>query len=83
MYTLEKRKLIYIMTRKMVWYHTKCLTPGQGTPLWFDPTWVIGNCELCKMDIEGQDWWNNCSYNSSQRRLFDGINLNRNYWYSN
>ena len=81
MYTIAKRKLIYIMTRKPVWFHTKCLTPGPGTPLWFDPTWVIGECELCKMDIESQDCWNNCSYNNSQRKLFDSINLDRNYWY--
>ena len=55
MYTIEKRKLIYIMTRKPVWVHRHCLTPGPGTPIWYDPFWVIGNCELCKMDIEAEE----------------------------
>jgi len=33
------------------------------------------------MDVEGQDWWNGCSYNNSQKRLFDKIELNKKYWY--
>jgi len=81
MYTLEKRKMIYIMTRKPVWYHTHCITPWRGTPLWYDPSWVIGDCELCRMDVEGQDWWNGSSYKNSQKRLFDNIELNKKYWY--
>ena len=82
-YTIEKRKLIYIMTRKMVWRHTHCLTPGPGTPLWFEPTWVFDRCDLCDMDIDSQDWFNNCSYNQSQRKLFDSIDLDRKNWNSN
>ena len=83
MYTIEKRKLIYIMTRKPVWVHRHYLTPGPGTPIWYDPFWVIGNCELCKMDIEAEDGWSNVSYNNSQRKLFDSVHLDRNYWYCN
>ena len=82
MYTLEKRKMIYIMTRKPVWYHTHCVTPWRGTPVYYDPNWVIGDCELCRMDIEGQDWWNGCSYNNSQKRLFDSIELHRKFWFT-
>ena len=81
MYTLEKRKLIYIMTRKMVYWHTHCITPWKGTPIFFEPSWVVHECELCKMNVESQDWWNNCSYNSSQKRLFDDMDSNKKYWY--
>jgi len=80
MYTIEQRKTIYLMTRKPVWYHTHCLTPGPGKPLWYDPTWVIGECELCRMDIAGQDWWNGCSYRQSQRRVYDGL-INQRHWF--
>jgi len=75
MYTLEKRKMIYIMTRKPVWLHTHCITPWRGNPVWYDPSWVIGDCELCRMDIKNQDWWNNCTYDNSQRKLFDLIDM--------
>lgn len=81
MYTLEKRKMIYIMTRKPVWYHTHCITPWRGNPVYHDPNWVIGDCDLCRMDVEGQDWWNGCSYKNSQKKLFDNIELNKKYWY--
>ena len=80
MYTLEKRKMIYIMSRKPTWFHTHCLTPTPGTPLWFDPTWVVGDCELCRMDIDNQDWWNNCSYNQSQRKFYDLIEKDLKVW---
>lgn len=80
MYTIEQRKTIYLMTRKPVWYHTHCLTPGPGKPLWYDPTWVIGECELCRMDIAGQDWWNGCSYRQSQRKVYDGL-INQRHWF--
>ena len=50
--------------------------------MYYDPNWVIGDCELCRMDIEGQDWWNGCSYNNSQKRLFDSIELHRKFWFT-
>ena len=77
MYTIEKRRLIYIMTHKPTWWHTHCLTPGNQLPLWRDPFWVIGNCELCKMTISEQDWYSN----TSQRRFYDDIDLYKKYWY--
>ena len=80
MYTVEKRKMIYIISRKPTWFHTHCLTPTPGTPLWHDPTWVVGDCELCKMDVVNQDWWNNCSYNQSQRKFYDIIEKELKVW---
>jgi len=80
MYTVEKRKMIYIISRKPTWFHTHCLTPMPGKPLWYDPTWVIGDCELCKMNIDNQDWWNNCSYNQSQRKFYDLIEKELKVW---
>jgi hypothetical protein len=73
MYTDKKRKVIYIITHKMVWWHTHCPTTTGSTPLFAKPTWVVDRCEHCDMNIKGQDWWNNCSYNSSQMRLFDNL----------
>ena len=61
------------MSNKTTWWHTHCLTPGRGTPIWYDPTWVIDTCELCEMDIDTQDWWSGVCYNASQRKLFDDI----------
>ena len=80
MYTVEKRKMIYIISRKPTWFHTHCLIPTPGMPLWHDPTWVIGDCELCRMDIDNQDWWNNCSYNQSQRKFYDIIEKELKVW---
>jgi len=73
MYTDEKRKMIYIVSRRPTWYHTHCLTPHKKLPLWYDPTWVIGHCELCEMSIMNQDWWNGCSYNASQQKFYDEL----------
>jgi hypothetical protein len=80
MYTLEKRKMIYIISRKPTWFHTHCLTPGKKLPLWYDPTWVIGECDLCAMSITNQDWWNNCSYNQSQSKFYDLIEKELKVW---
>ena len=65
--------MIYIVSRRPTWYHTHCLTPAKKLPLWYDPTWVIGHCELCDMSIMNQDWWNNCSDNTSQRKFYDEL----------
>ena len=65
--------MIYIVSRRPTWYHTHCLTPAKKLPLWYDPTWVIGHCELCDMSIINQDWWNNCSYKTSQRKFYDEL----------
>jgi len=73
MYSIEKRKMIYIVSRRPTWYHTHCLTPAKKLPLWYDPTWVIGHCELCEMSIMNQDWWNGCSYNASQQKFYDEL----------
>jgi len=73
MYSIEKRKMIYIVSRRPTWYHTHCLTPAKKIPLWYEPTWVIGHCELCDMSIMNQDWWNNCSYKTSQRKFYDEL----------
>jgi len=83
MYTDEKRKVIYIITGKTVWWHTHCPITTGSIPLFAKPTWVVDRCEHCDMNIEGQDWWNNCSYNSSQMRLFDNLNIDRLYRHSN
>ena len=80
MYTLEKRKLIYIMTHKMVYWHTHCITPWKGNPVFQEPNWVIHECELCNMNVDSQDWWNNCSVNSSQKRFYINLELNKRYW---
>ena len=80
MYTLEKRKMIYIMSRKPTWYHTHCITPNNKLPLWYDPTWVIGDCNLCAMSIMNQDWWNGCSYNTSQKKFYDEIDRELRLW---
>jgi len=73
MYSIEKRKMISIVSRRPTWYHTHCLTPAKKLPLWYEPTWVIGHCELCDMSIMNQDWWNNCSYKTSQRKFYDEL----------
>jgi len=65
--------MIYIVSRRPTWYHTHCLTPAKKLPLWYDPTWVIGHCELCEMSIMNQDWWNGCSYNASQQKFYDEL----------
>ena len=82
MYTDEQRKVIYIMTGRMTWWHTHCPTTAGSLPLFAKPKWVVDRCEKCDMNIDGQEYWNNCSYNSSKQRLFDNLNIDRLYRYS-
>jgi hypothetical protein len=49
--------------------------------MFFEPSWVVHECELCKMNVDSQDWWNNCSYNSSQKKLYLDLDINKKYWY--
>lgn len=79
----QRRKLIYIMTKKPVWIHTKCINKKSKLPIWYEPFWIHGICDLCEMTIDREDYWCNYSYNQSQRKLFDNIDLNLYNWYSN